>query len=346
MSHEKTSSDDLQVIRTGSLMIIAAVCLTAALVFTRAALVPLVFSLILFALITEATDWFASQFKWPRWLSLLTVFLAFLAIVVGTTWLAAASVDTFVQGISQYQLQVQEFLIWISKQSMYLGYSFNVNKWSDSIASLPILDWATGITGFVLEFIGNFALVLVFLIFLLLGEQKGRARHPVVLEVRNKISSFVTVKTLGSFVISIAIAILLAALGIEMIFLFAAITFIANYIPQVGSIISALLPVPVIMLRHGAGAELVLFVVLSIVMQFLAGNFIETRLMGERLDLHPVTILVFLIFWGLVWGVAGMFVAVPITFVLKWGLAQHSLTRSFSEILAGRLPSPHVTPGL
>ena len=338
MGPQQNSSDDLRVIRTASLLVIAAVCLTAALVFTRAAMVPLVFSLILYALITETTDWFASRLHWPRWLSLLIVFFAFAGLVVGFVSLAAGSVDAFVQGISQYQMQVQEFLVWISMRSKYLGYSFNVDKWSDSIARLPILDWATGITGFVFEFIGNFALVLIFLIFLLLGERTGRARHPVVLEVRNKISSFVAVKTLGSFIIAIVIAVLLASLGIEMVFLFAAITFAANYIPQVGSLISLLLPVPVIMLRHGAGVELVTFLLLSIVLQFLSGSFIETKLMGERLDLHPVTILVFLIFWGLVWGVAGMFVAVPITFVLKWALSQHALTFSFSEILAGRLP--------
>jgi AI-2 transport protein TqsA len=332
--------DELRVIRTASLLVIAAVCLTAALVFTRAALVPLVFSLILYALITEATDWFAARLKWPRWVSLMIVFVGFVGIVIGFISLAAGSIDAFIQGLSQYQLKLQEFLLWISKRSVYLGYSFNAEKWSESINRLPILDWATGITGFVLEFIGNFALVLVFLIFLLLGEQKGRARHPVVLEVRNKISSFVFVKTIGSFIIAIAIAILLASLGIEMVFLFAAITFAANYIPQIGSVIAAILPLPVIMLRHGAGVEVVIFLVLSIIFQFVSGNFIETKLMGVRLDLHPVTILVFLIFWGLVWGVAGMFVAVPITFVLKWGLAQHSLTFSLSEILAGRLPRP------
>ncbi|HVJ66267.1 MAG TPA: AI-2E family transporter [Bdellovibrionota bacterium] len=338
MSADEHTNDDLRVLRTASLLIIAAVALTAALVFTRAAMVPLVFSLILYALITETTDWFAAKLRWPRWLSLGIVFLTFIGLVCGFGWLATVSIDTFVQGISQYQLRVQEFLLWLSRRALYFGYSFNVDKWTESVAALPILDWATTITGFVLEFVGNFALVLIFLIFLLLGEQKGRARHPVVLEVRNKISSFVAVKTIGSCVIAIAIAILLAALDIEMVVLFAAITFAANYIPQVGSLISALLPVPVIMLRHGAGVELLVFIVLSILLQFLSGNFIETKLMGERLDLHPVTILVFLIFWGLVWGVAGMFVAVPITFVLKWGLSRHSLTRPCAEILAGRLP--------
>lgn len=340
MSPAPIQRGDLQALRTGSLLIIAAVALAMALDFTRAALIPLVYSLLLYSLISETTDWFAKTLKWPRLLSLPIVFAAFIGLIAWCVSLAAASVDTFVQNISQYQFQVQEFLIWLSQRALDLGLNFDMNQWRETIVTLPILNWATGITGLVLELIGNFALVIIFLIFFLLGEQKGRPRHPYVLEIRNKISSFVAVKTLGSLVISVAIAILLASLGVEMVFLFAFITFVGNYVPNLGSLVSLILPVPVIMLRYGAGVELLVFVVVSILLQLLTGNFLETRLMGVRLDLHPVTILVFLIFWGIIWGVAGMFVAVPITYVLKWSLAQHPLTHPVAEIFAGRLPQP------
>lgn len=340
MQNKASGSGDLQGLRTGALLVIAAVALALALDFTKAALVPLVYAVLLYALISEATDWFAKTLKWPRMLSLPLVFVVFLGFTFWSVSLAISSVDTFVQNISQYQFQVQEFLVWVSKRASQFDPSFDVQKLSDSISQLPILNWATGITGFVLEFIGNLSLVLIFLLFFLLGEQKGRTRHPYMLEIRNKISSFVVVKTFGSLVISVAIAILLAALKIEMVFLFAFITFIGNYVPNLGSLVSLLLPVPVIMLKYGAGMELWVFLILSIVLQTITGNFLETKLMGVQLDLHPITILVFLIFWGLIWGVAGMFVAVPITYVLKWGLSKHPLTHPVSEILAGRLPQP------
>lgn len=339
MAQHSPDKDDLRAIRTGSLLVIAAVALAFALYFTRAALVPLVFSLLIYALISETTDWFAKTLKWPRWLSLPLVFAAFLGFLAVCISLAASSVDTFMQNISQYQVEIQEFLIWISKRAAYLGFSFNVDKWSESIAALPILNWATGFTSFILEFIGHLALVIIFLLFFLIGERKNGTRVPYVVEIRKKISSFVLVKTFGSFVISILVAILLACLKIEMVFLFAFITFIGNFVPNLGSLVSLMLPIPVILLKYGAGTELAIFIVVSILLQILTGNFLETRLMGIKLDLHPVTILVFLIFWGLIWGIAGMFVAVPITFVLKWALAKNQVTYPLSEILAGRLPN-------
>jgi AI-2 transport protein TqsA len=60
--------------------------------------------------------------------------------------------------------------------------------------------------------------------------------------------------------------------------------------------------------------------------------------MGRGLDLSPVTVLVALVFWGLVWGVVGMLLAAPMTGILRIVLAQFATTRPVSEILAGRLP--------
>jgi AI-2 transport protein TqsA len=68
------------------------------------------------------------------------------------------------------------------------------------------------------------------------------------------------------------------------------------------------------------------------------GNGIDPKLMGRGLDLSPVTVLVALVFWGLVWGVVGMLLAAPMTGILRIVLAQFATTRPVSEILAGRLP--------
>ena len=51
--------------------------------------------------------------------------------------------------------------------------------------------------------------------------------------------------------------------------------------------------------------------------QNIYGNIIEPKFMGMKLDLSPVFILMSLIFWGWIWGIVGMFLAVPIASVLK-----------------------------
>ena len=73
-------------------------------------------------------------------------------------------------------------------------------------------------------------------------------------------------------------------------------------------------------------------------MQFVVGNLVEPVFMGEGLDLHPVTVLLSLGVWGVLWGVPGMFLAAPMTAVLRIVLARFATTRGVAEAMAGRLP--------
>ena len=59
--------------------------------------------------------------------------------------------------------------------------------------------------------------------------------------------------------------------------------------------------------------------------------------MGSELDLHPVTIILALILWGMLWGIVGMLLATPIMAVIKILLARFEGTRVIAELLAGRL---------
>ena len=68
------------------------------------------------------------------------------------------------------------------------------------------------------------------------------------------------------------------------------------------------------------------------------GNGIEPLVMGESLDLHPITIILSLIFWGLLWGIVGMFLATPIMAVLRIVLGRFDETKPLAELLAGHLP--------
>jgi AI-2 transport protein TqsA len=59
-------------------------------------------------------------------------------------------------------------------------------------------------------------------------------------------------------------------------------------------------------------------------MQNIVGNIIEPKIFGDRLGLNPLIILLSLLIWGYVWGVVGMFLAVPLTAILKIILSNSS----------------------
>jgi AI-2 transport protein TqsA len=73
--------------------------------------------------------------------------------------------------------------------------------------------------------------------------------------------------------------------------------------------------------------------------QIFIGNVIEPRVMGEGLELHPVVILIALVFWGLLWGPMGAILAVPITAVIRIATARFVSLKMVSDVMAGRLPA-------
>ena len=70
--------------------------------------------------------------------------------------------------------------------------------------------------------------------------------------------------------------------------------------------------------------------------QFVSGNVVEPRLMGKSFDVSPVFLLLALMFFGLIWGVVGMFLATPIVSIIKIVLQQSQGGKPVSELMAGR----------
>jgi AI-2 transport protein TqsA len=120
--------------------------------------------------------------------------------------------------------------------------------------------------------------------------------------------------------------------------MFATLCFLLCFIPTLGSIVATLLPLPIALVQYHEAWPVWLVILLPALVQIVVGNILEPKFLGRGLDLHPITILLSLMFWGLIWGIAGMFLAVPITAVLKIVLHRHPLTHHFSEMMAGRSP--------
>ena len=122
-----------------------------------------------------------------------------------------------------------------------------------------------------------------------------------------------------------------------MAFMFAILTFLLNFIPNIGSIVAVIIPMPIVLLQYGANHQFILALILLSSVQTLIGNIFEPKIMGESMGLHPVTILFFLTFWGSIWGVIGMFLSVPITATLKIIFEKFSFTRPIAQLFAGRI---------
>lgn len=100
------------------------------------------------------------------------------------------------------------------------------------------------------------------------------------------------------------------------------LAFVLNFIPTVGSIIATIPPLLLGLIQLASpGAVFGLFGLL-LTIQFSFGNIIEPKLMGNSLSLNTVVVILGLVFWGYLWGVAGMVLSVPMLVLFKVILAQ------------------------
>jgi AI-2 transport protein TqsA len=207
-------------------------------------------------------------------------------------------------------------------------------------------------TNAVLSVFSQGFLVFIFMMFFLLGAKpgldtagpapgaKGKPRKSpgVLREIQVQVKSYLATKVLVSLLTGLLVGLVLAILRVDYAVAFGFMAFILNFIPNIGSLVATLLPLPVVFLTPGFPlVSAVLALVIPGTIQFTVGNILEPKLMGRSLDLHPVVILIALIFWGMLWGIVGMLLAVPITAVLKILFERLEHTAPIAHALAGRM---------
>jgi predicted PurR-regulated permease PerM len=112
------------------------------------------------------------------------------------------------------------------------------------------------------------------------------------------------------------------------------VVFILNYIPVLGSFVGVVLPSLLVLVQFGSFGPFFVAVMLLSIVQVGIGNFLEPRLMGSSLNLSPLAIIVSLAVWGGLWGLAGMFLCVPLTVILVIICAHFEGTRPLAVLLS------------
>merc|ERR1719219_404410 len=136
---------------------------------------------------------------------------------------------------------------------------------------------------------------------------------------------YIMLKTIASAGYAFCVWVLLHTLGVNLAVVFGLITFLFNFVPEVGPFLAAMLPVPVILFDGRlSNPWLVLGVALggTLLLKFLFGNIVEVKLIESQQDMkmHPVVILFLMSFFGWIWGATGMVLSVPLMAAAKGGM--------------------------
>jgi AI-2 transport protein TqsA len=191
--------------------------------------------------------------------------------------------------------------------------------------------------------------VALYLLFLLLEGSRfpdrvrqaySPARAAEILDIAEQISTtvfnYLKAKTKASLILAVPVGLILWAVGVRFALLWAVLTFLCNFIPYIGSVVAYLLPASFAFVWYGPQWEAVVASLLLLGCHLTSAILIEPFILSNAMGLSPLVILASLAFWGLLWGLPGMFLAIPLTVVTVIVLDHFQSTRPAARLLSGR----------
>tara|TARA_R110002049_G_scaffold247413_9_gene421610 strand:+ start:3808 stop:4893 length:1086 start_codon:yes stop_codon:yes gene_type:complete len=339
--------------KTYQLMVILVIS-TLALIYGKSILLPLIFSFFISLALYPVVTFFRKYLK-NKILSISVTIL----IVISITGLGIYLISSQFQGLISELPDLQEkFMAFINGLADYVEENFhytskeqveylrngaqNLLKSSGSFFSGAV-DTTSSIFSFL-------TLVPIYVFFILLYSDHFKLFFEKVtpedaednyLTVVTKIRSVVQGYIGGMGVVILIIAVLncigLFALGIKYALFFGILSAILTIIPYIGIAIGASLPALFAFfttdsLWYPAGVLIIYAVV-----QFLEGNLITPKIVGDKVNINPLAAIIALIIGGSIWGIIGMILAIPMTGILQILLYRKERTRAYAILLRAEI---------
>ena len=332
---------ELQV-QTVCMVVVTAFAIGMGLYLLRPVLVPFMLAVFLAFMLSPILDLQMRYLRIPRYLALFITVVVAVAVLSVVTGITVSSITRLTNDSDRFQAEIETRLRDAVDRLPLESLGVQNKEEIDPMSFFPenLIQWILSrLTAVLTTLASQGILVLLFVIFLLLGRRaEPPSAESVGPEIERSVKRYLITKVVVSAVTGSLVFFTLNLLGIPYAIAFGALAFMLNFIPSVGSIIATLLPVPVLLLTPDISmVTFALAIVIPGVIQFSIGNLIEPKLMGDSLDLHPVVILLALIFWGMIWGPIGMLLAAPLTAITKIVLSKIDLTQPLADALGGRV---------
>lgn len=258
----------------------------------------------------------------PNGLGVLIVIVSLFTFFGVISFVMYLSVIDFMSGIDKYKTNWDK----AAKDILDIMKAMNVSGYANNNASsLPSPDAETlasigkSVALYLLNAVAQICLMMLYVCFLLAGRpvRAERKQMKLTYEIEKQLKVYSTLKFAVSALTGVMVAITLLILGVDLAAPFGLMAFCLNFIPNVGSVLSTFLPMPIVILSSLPYLNKLLAFIIPFCIQFAVGNFIEPLLFGSRLAIHPITVLFALVLWNRLWGIMGAFLSVPITSAIK-----------------------------
>ncbi len=302
-------------------------------------IVPFVFALFLAFLASAFVD-ILERYELPRGIAVLIVAILLIVAIALLLLLFIGSAESFLVTLPEYWRRIESELEALIGSIPYLSAGSSTDLNVSLSALIPLArDAVTGtVSG-----VSSFILMMIFFSFLLTESRAIRVKLEGAFgsridissfeEVSEDVKSYLLIKTGTSALTGLLIAAWTLVMGVPFFVLWGILAFFLNFIPVVGSIVAAIPALIIVLAEYGTVSALIVaggYIVVNVTVS----NLIEPIYLGRGLGLSPLVVFIFLVFWGWVWGPAGMLLSIPLAMLIKIILA-HSDDFNWIAVLMG-----------
>jgi predicted PurR-regulated permease PerM len=309
--------------------------------------IPLIASMFIALLFLPLMRWFNRR-KVPKYLSIFVVLLIFVGLFKIGGELIKLSSREILSADSGFLVRAE---LKLSKLYYTISEFFGIDQIEGQSINLFSLFQGNSF-GYTIEFIRKtltMTLMTAFFVVLWLAEsinfekllnttilKRKFASVRTFIKIENELIKFTIVKIAVSLLTGIGTGLACVFFDINFPIFWGLFAFAINFVQMVGSFICVILLSIFAFVQLEPSSFLLFFIITITGVQVLFGGVLEPILMGKSFSINIITILVMLMLWGYIWGIAGLIMAIPLTVFIKIILEQYPSTKIFASFLSGK----------
>jgi AI-2 transport protein TqsA len=265
---------------------------------------------------------------WPRWASATVLLVLVWTVLLAFVGLLVLSVAQLAALLPNYSGQAESLINGVVRELNHAGVvSGQLTDLVNKIDYTQLVGVATDLLSRLTDAASTLLLLLSALVFLAI-ESGGFGRRlalvaaerphlPIALGLFARgTRSYLLVSTVFGAIVAVGDGIGLMVIGVPAAALWGVLSFITNYVPNIGFVLG-LVPPALLGLLEGGWGELIAVVIMYAVLNFVVQTLVQPRFVGDSVGLSMTVTFIALLFWGWAMGALGALLAIPLTLLVK-----------------------------
>lgn len=318
------------------------------IIYSKVFLVPIILAIVLWYLI-NAVNLLVSMIpgverRIPKGLTLAFSTILIIVVISSAGSVIGQQINGIISTAPDYKVNLEQQL---GRLLLAVGYTEPI--------SLKSITSDFDINGYLRDLLNSFStlaqkflLILLYTFFLLieqhtftrkiaalrLAKERKENIKKLLANINRSVLRYIGVKFAASIATGVLSFFVINYAGLDFALFWAFLIFVFNFIPTIGSIVATLFPSLIALVQFDHLSPFFLILIGVGVIQLIIGGILEPKLYGDSLNISPLVIVLSLVLWGLLWGIVGMLLCVPITVILINVFAQFERTRPVAVLLS------------